>query len=41
MDESAFFEQEEVYWEPASSQTALYDQLSKKKYREILKQQIQ
>ena len=41
LDETAFFEQEDIYWEPASSQTALYDQLAKKKYREILRQQIQ
>ena len=41
LNEAAFFEQEEIYWVPASSQTALYDQLAKKKYREILRQQIQ
>ncbi|XP_064406652.1 probable LIM domain-containing serine/threonine-protein kinase DDB_G0286997 isoform X2 [Halichondria panicea] len=36
-----FFQQEDSYWRPASSKTALYDQLSKRKYREIVRQKIQ
>ena len=41
LDDTAFFEQEEVYWKPASKQRALYQQMAKKKYREILRPQIQ
>lgn len=38
---AAFFLEADVYWRPASSKRDLYDQLSKRKYREILRQQIQ
>lgn len=40
LQQAAFFLEDEVYWPPASSKKALYDQLSRKKYREILRQQI-
>ena len=40
LSQSYFFLEDEVYWQPASSKTALYDQLAKKKYREILRKQI-
>lgn len=40
LHQSSFFIEDEVYWAPASSKTALYSQLSEKKYREILRQQI-
>ena len=36
-----FFENTDNYWKPASDTEGLYQQLSSKKYREILRQQIQ
>ena len=36
-----FFENCNNYWKPASDTEGLYQQLSSKKYREILRQQIQ
>ena len=36
-----FFEDEQVYWAPASTIADLYTQLSSKKYREISREQIQ
>ena len=36
-----FFEESESYWKPASDSIALYEQLSMKKYREILRKQIE
>jgi len=41
LHEGEFFERNETYWKPASSKTALYDQLARKKYREMLRHQIQ
>ena len=35
-----FFEEEKVYWTPASTTSALYSQLASKKYREIQRSQI-
>ena len=35
------FEEDDTYWEPASDANELYKQLSAKKYREIVRQQIQ
>ena len=37
---SAFFDEEDVYWSPASSCNELYAQLAERKYREILRHQI-
>ena len=36
-----FSESDGDYWEPASDTKGLYEQLSSKKYREILRNQIQ
>ena len=36
-----FAESDGDYWEPASDTRGLYEQLSNKKYREILRNQIQ
>ena len=36
-----FFEDEQVYWAPASTIADLYTQLASKKYREISREQIQ
>ena len=36
-----FSESDRDYWEPASDTKGLYEQLSSKKYREILRNQIQ
>ena len=36
-----FFEEEEVYWNPALDRDGLYAQLAKRKYREIPPHQIQ
>ena len=35
------FEEDDTYWEPASDANELYKQLSAKKYREIVRKQIQ
>ena len=35
------FEEDETYWEPAADACGLYRQLSSKKYREIVRRQIQ
>ena len=35
-----FFEEEQIYWAPASTTSALYSQLASKKYREIPRNQI-
>ena len=35
------FEENDTYWVPASNANELYSQLSSKKYREIIRQQIQ
>ena len=35
------FEENDTYWVPASDANELYSQLSSKKYREIIRQQIQ
>ena len=36
-----FFEESESYWTPSSNANELYEQLSRKKYREILRHHIQ
>jgi len=36
-----FFAEEEIYWEPSVDRSALYQQLSLKRYREIIHQQIE
>ena len=36
-----FFAEEPIYWEPGSDAYSIYQQLSDKKYREIIRQQIQ
>ena len=36
-----FFEECETYWSPSSVANELYEQLASKKYREILRPQIQ
>ncbi len=38
---SQFFEECDIYWAPSSIVNELYEQLSRKKYREILRPQIQ
>ena len=35
-----FFEEDKVYWVPASNASDLYSQLANKKYREITRSQI-
>ena len=35
-----FFEEEKIYWAPASTKSDLYMQLASKKYREIPRNQI-
>ena len=35
------FEEDDTYWEPADDARGLYEQLSAKKYREIVRSQIQ
>jgi len=35
-----FFEEDEVYWTPAITTSALYSQLAIKKYREIPRNQV-
>ena len=36
-----FFEECESYWAPSSSASELYEQLSRKQYREIPRQHVQ
>ena len=36
-----FFEECETYWSPSSNANELYEQLSRKKYREIPRNQIE
>ena len=36
-----FFEECETYWAPSSMANELYEQLAARKYREILREQIQ
>jgi len=38
--ETIFFEQADLYWEPPSSAAELYNQLAKRKYREIKRDQV-
>ena len=38
--EEYFFTEESIYWEPESDTTSLYEQLAKRKYREISRQFI-
>ena len=35
-----FFEETKTYWVPADSASKLYDQFARKKFREILRNQI-
>ena len=35
-----FYQEEQVYWAPASTTSALYSQLASRKYREIPKEQL-
>ena len=35
-----FFEEEEIYWEPALDSSQLYSQLARHKYREIPRSQL-
>ena len=35
-----FFREEEQFWKPSEEENKIYDQLSEKKYREILRGQI-
>ena len=35
------FEEDDTYWEPADDVNELYRQLSSKKYREIVRQQVE
>ena len=36
-----FFTEEKIYWTPSEDTSVLYEQLAQKKYREILREQIQ
>ena len=38
--EVAFFEESDSYWRPAQDSSGLYAQLAKRKYREIVRNQI-
>ena len=38
---STFFEETERFWRPAGNRVSLYQQLANKKYREILRTNIQ
>ena len=40
-DDDYFFTEEKMYWTPSEDTTVLYQQLAQKKYREIIRQQIQ
>ena len=37
----AYFEESDSYWDPGNSYEALYDQFARKKFREILREDIQ
>ena len=37
----SFFEEEVIYWEPGSDCASIYEQFSQKKYREIIREQIE
>ncbi len=36
-----FFEEKDKYWKPATNTATLYQQLASRKYREIIRKQIQ
>ena len=38
--DTIFFEQTDLYWEPPTSAAELYNQLAKRKYREIQRDQV-
>jgi len=38
--DTIFFEQSDLYWEPPTSASELYNQLAMRKYREIQRDQI-
>ena len=40
-EETSFFTESAIYWMPASSPTELYEQLSKYRFREIQRKQIE
>ena len=39
--DDCFFTEEKIYWTPSEDTSVLYEQLAQKKYREMLRQQIQ
>ena len=39
--DDCFFTEEKIYWTPSEDTSVLYEQLAQKKYREILRHQIQ
>lgn len=41
LGETSFFEDTSIYWEPANDSGTIYDQLAKKKFREIIRSQIE
>ena len=40
-DDYIFFTEEKLYWTPGEDTSVLYEQLAQKKYREILRQEIE
>ena len=38
---SSFFEETIIYWEPGSDSGAIYEQLAEKRFREIIRSQIE
>ena len=40
-DDDSFFTEEKLYWTPGEDTNVLYEQLAQKKYREILRQEIE
>ena len=38
---SSFFEETVIYWEPGTNREEIYEQLAQKKFREIIRSQIQ
>ena len=41
VEEKSFFTESDIYWEPASNPSELYEQLSQSKFREIQRNMIQ
>ena len=40
-NDDSFFTEEKLYWTPGEDTNVLYEQLAQKKYREIMRQEIE